>query len=158
MRPGETLAVDVETRAFRGDVAHGELEVVLPRELPAGRYTILVGSGPEADAARLGLVGADPATIEQALRLLAELHPPTDLVVLGVLPARGVAVAGESLPRLPASLQAIWAASPGKSAVPLRAAVAELGGRPWPTPLAGLVRFDVEVVREGEGAREETHR
>jgi hypothetical protein len=69
-----------------------------------------------------------------------------------------LAVAGEVLPRLPASLRSLWEAAPSGSAQPLRLATAQEQRLLLEEPLEGLVRVDLEVERRqpwlppGEGA------
>jgi hypothetical protein len=102
-------------------------------------------------------------TFEQAHELLSSLGTTREIAVLGVLPGRGLSVAGEVLPRLPDSARQIWAAGGGGGARPLRLAVAQLERFPQPVPISGLVRLDVELARptpstgdaaEGEGEGE----
>jgi hypothetical protein len=164
LEPGETLDLFVDLRGYRGEAERRRLSLVIPPDLPAGRYTLLVGDGTSVDAARLGLEPAPPVTFEQARELLASLGTTRQIAVLGVLPGRGLALAGEVLPRLPASARQIWAAGGGGGARPLRLAVAQLERFPQNVPISGIVRLDIELARptpstgdaaEAEGGGEE---
>jgi len=147
LEPGETLELFVDLRGYRGEAERRRLSLTIPPDLPAGRYTLLVGDGTSVDAARLGLEPAAPVTFEQAHELLSSLGTTREIAVLGVLPGRGLSVAGEVLPRLPDSARQIWAAGGGGGARPLRLAVAQLERFPQPVPISGLVRLDVELAR-----------
>lgn len=147
LEPGETLELFVDLRGYRGEAERRRLSLEIPPDLPAGRYTLLVGDGTSIDAARLGLEPAAPVTFEQAHELLSSLGTTREIAVLGVLPGRGLSVAGEVLPRLPDSARQIWAAGGGGGARPLRLAVAQLERFPQPVPISGLVRLDVELAR-----------
>ena len=147
LEPGERLEILVDLRDFRGGPSRRRLEVAIPDDLPAGRYTLLVGDGSSVDAARFAVEPAAPVTFDQALALLRSLASSQELDVLGVLPGTGVALAGEILPRLPPSLRSIWAAGGGGGARPLRLAVVQRRRFPEPGPVSGLVRLSVEVRR-----------
>ncbi len=155
--PGETIVLLLDVKPWRGEAARRRLAVTLPLDLPAGRYTLLVGDGASADAARLALEPAEPVTFAQALALLRSLGSARELVVLGVLPARGLVSAGEVMPRLPGSMRSIWGASGTRDAKPLRLAVAQRERIAQEVPLAGLLRVDLDVRRpepvKGEGTR-----
>jgi hypothetical protein len=147
LEPGETLDLFVDLRGYRGEAERRRLSLAVPPDLPAGRYTLLVGDGTSVDAARLGLEPAAPVTFEQARDLLSSLGTTREIAVLGVLPGRGLALAGEVLPRLPASARQIWAAGGGGGARPLRLAVVQLERFPQEVPISGIVRLDIELAR-----------
>ena len=73
LEPGETLELFVDLRGYRGEAERRRLSLEIPPDLPAGRYTQLVGDGTSVDAARLGIEPAAPVTFEQALELLSSL-------------------------------------------------------------------------------------
>jgi hypothetical protein len=147
VEPGETLDLYVDLRDWRGGPERRTLPVTVPDDLPAGRYVLVVGDGTSLDPVRMQLEPAPPQTFEQALAWLSSLGTPREIGVLGVMPGRGLAVAGEVLPRLPASLASIWAASGGGGARPLRLAIEQRLRFPEPRPVSGLVRVVVEVRR-----------
>ena len=72
--PGEALDLQIDARSWRGESVRWSERVVVPSGLPDGRYSLLVGDGASADAARLALAPAPPARIEQALDLLRSLR------------------------------------------------------------------------------------
>jgi len=150
VHPGESVHLNVDLVAYRGERFRRSLNLRLPDDLQAGRYSLLVGDGASADAARLALEPADPVSFPQALELLRKLHSRRDLAVLGLYAGPGLAVAGEVMPRLPGSLRSLWAAAPTGSAVPLRTTIAQERYIRLPEPMEGLVRVDLEVRRRGE--------
>lgn len=157
VRPGERVQLNLDLAPYRGERFRHSVKVDLPEDLPAGRYSLLVGDGASADAARLGLEPADPVTLQQALAMLRSFHSRRDLVVLGVYGGAGLSVAGEVMPRLPGSVRSVWGAAASGSAVPLRSTIAQKQREAMPIPIEGLVRIDLEVrrrepVQAGEGS------
>ncbi len=147
VHPGDRLGIHVELQAYRGQRSRHSFELQLPRDLPLGRYSMLVGDGPSADAARLTLAPVDPGTFAQAMALLRSLHSRRDLALIGFYSGAGVAVAGEVLPMLPGSLRSLWAASAAPGAAPLHVAIAQERHETLEVPIEGLVRIDVDVRR-----------
>jgi hypothetical protein len=99
------------------------------------------------DAARLTIERADPVSFRQAMELLSSLHSRRSVVVLGVFPGPGLAVAGEVLPQLPGSIGSLWVGAATGTAVPLQLAVAQQDQLDLEVPLEGAVRVDLEVKR-----------
>ncbi|HYX26362.1 MAG TPA: SpoIVB peptidase S55 domain-containing protein [Thermoanaerobaculia bacterium] len=157
VRPGQRVTLNLDLVAYRGDRFRHALAVDLPTDLPAGRYSLLVGDGSSVDAARLAMAPADPVTFPQALALLRSFHSRRDLMVLGVYGGAGLSVAGEVMPRLPGSVRSLWAAAASGSAVGLRSTIAQQQRERLATPVQGLVRIDLEVRRKeplaGEGEK-----
>jgi hypothetical protein len=148
VRPGEVVTLFVELVPWRqGTSRRRELRITVPPEAPTGRYSVFVGDGATVDGLRLALEKPAPERFEQALELVAGFHSRRDLVALGVVFAPGLSVAGEVLPNLPGSVQAIWAAGAPQSATPLALAVLREDMVTLENPLAGAVRVDLEVVR-----------
>ncbi|HEX3127013.1 MAG TPA: SpoIVB peptidase S55 domain-containing protein [Thermoanaerobaculia bacterium] len=147
VRPGEKVGINLDLAAYRGERFRRSVSIDLPEDLPAGRYSLLIGDGASADGARLTLEPADPVNFPQLLELLKSLHSRRDLVVLGVYGGPGLSVAGEVMPRLPGSVRSIWGAASSDSAVPLRATIAQEYDETMPMPISGLVRVDLEVRR-----------
>ncbi len=147
LAPGERLDLFVDLRGYRGGVERRRLELTIPPDLPAGRYTLLIGDGVSTDSARFGIVPAAPVTFEQAVDLLGSLGSRRELVVLGVQTSRGLSLAGETLPRLPASVREVWGAAGGGGTRPLRLAVVQRERFAEAAPVSGLVRVDVEIRR-----------
>ena len=147
VRPGETVALNLDLAEYRGGTIRKSVEIELPTNLPAGRYSLLVGDGSSIDAARLAIEPVEPVNFRQALEFLDGLHSRRELIVLGVFSEPGLSVAGESLPRLPASVRSLWGAAPSGSARPLRLAIAQQQRLRLEEPVEGILRIDLEVER-----------
>ncbi len=147
VRPGDKVSLNLDLAAYRGARFRRSVSIDLPEDLPAGRYSLLIGDGASADGARLTLEPADPVSFPQVLDLLRSLHSRRQLVVLGVYGGPGLSVAGEVMPRLPGSVRSLWSAAASGSAVPLRATIAQQHEEELPFPIDGLVRVDLEVRR-----------
>lgn len=162
VRPGETVRLNLDFKGYQGETFRRAVQVAVPEDLPAGRLVMLVGDGESADAARLALEPAEPVTFAQALALLRSFHSKRELVVLQVFRGNGLAVAGNTLPRLPGSVRSIWQAASSGGAKPLAVAVEEVEAEELPFPAEGIVRIDLEVRRReplvadaGEGGEPE---
>ncbi|MDX1503939.1 MAG: SpoIVB peptidase S55 domain-containing protein [Thermoanaerobaculia bacterium] len=147
LQPGDRLDLLLTLAAHRGEEFQRTLALELPTDLPEGGYSLLVGDGTSADAARLAIERAEPVSFRQALELLRSLHSRREVVVLGVFEGAGLAVAGEVLPQLPASIRSLWGAAASGSAVPLRLALAQQEELERVVPVQGLVRIDLQGER-----------
>ena len=147
VRPGDRITVNLDLVPYRGEPFRRSFALELPEDLPAGRYSLIIGDGTSADAAALAIEPADPVTFPQALELLRSLHSRREIVALGVFSGSGLAVAGEVMPRLPGSVQSLWTAAASGSAAPLKTAIAQRHVEPMGMPVEGLVRIDLEVRR-----------
>jgi hypothetical protein len=148
VRPGETVGLSLDLVAWRGERFRRSMNLTLPEDLPAGRYSLIVGDGSSVDAARQALEPAAPVTFPQALEFLRSIHSRRDLMVLGVYGGPGLSVAGEVMPRLPGSVRSLWSAAASGSATPLRSTIAQEHREELDMPLDGAVRIDLEVRRE----------
>lgn len=148
VRPGDRVPVVLDLRGYRGELLRRTVEVTIPPDAPAGRMTLHVGDGASLDALRLSLEPVVPRNLDEALALLGSYHTSRELGVLAAFPAPGLQAGGKSLTRLPGSIQSIWksAGSAAPSRV-LKSAVRLLSLAPSPEPLAGAVKFEVEVRR-----------
>ncbi|MFL6202318.1 MAG: SpoIVB peptidase S55 domain-containing protein [Thermoanaerobaculia bacterium] len=159
VRPGERVGINLDLAAYRGDRFRRSFALDLPEDLPAGRYSLMIGDGYSVDAVRLALEPADPVSFAQALELLGSLHSRRNLVVLGVTGGPGLSVAGEVMPRLPGSVRSLWNAAASGSATALRTTIAQTHEEAMPFPVSGLVRVDLEVRRRdpvaGPGGEQE---
>lgn len=156
VHPGDELQLQLELQAWRGERFRHEVRLRLPSGLPEGPYFLLVGDGATIDAARFALERRRLVALPQALGLLSSLHSRRDVVVLGVLPDQGLAVAGEVLPRLPGSLQSVWSAAATGSAEPLALAIAQQHAESMSRPLRGGVRIALEVEKQKPLSFDET--
>ncbi len=147
VRPGERIGINLDLAAFRGERFRHSFNLDLPEDLPAGRYSLIIGDGASVDSARLTLEPFDPVNFAQAVELLRSLNSRHDLMVLGIYGGPGLSVAGEVMPRLPGSVRSLWSAAASGSAVPLRATIAQQHREEMPVPISGMVRVDLEVRR-----------
>jgi hypothetical protein len=146
-RPGETLDLVLELRGFRGEVERLKLPVTIPSDLPAGRYSLLVGDAASLDGARLAIAPVAPRRLSQALVLIGSLGSTREIALLGLAAEPAVAAGGETLARLPPSIRALWAGVEGGGR-PLRTSIVQNERRPAPKPLFGALRVDLEIERE----------
>jgi hypothetical protein len=147
VHPGERVDLNLDLAAYRGERFRRVIKVDLPEDLPAGRYSLVVGDGASIDATRLAIEPAAPVTLPQAMRLLRSLHSRRDLIVLGIYAGPGLSVAGEVMPRLPGSVRSLWSAASSGSAAPLRTTIAQEVDERMDVPVDGLVKVDLEVRR-----------
>jgi hypothetical protein len=147
VRPGETVGLNLDLVAWRGERFRHSMKVTLPEDLPAGRYSLIVGDGRSIDAARMAMEPAAPVSFPQALELLRSFHSRRDLMVLGVYGGPGLSVAGEVMPRLPGSVRSLWSAAASGSATPLRVTIAQEQREVMDVPIDGAIRVDLEVRR-----------
>jgi hypothetical protein len=151
VRPGERVGINLDFLAYRGDHFRHSFDLRLPDDLPVGRYSLVIGDGASADAARLSLAPVEPTTFAQAMVLLRGLHSRRDLTLLGFYAGPGLSVAGAVMPRLPGSVRSFWSAADSSGAVPLRSAIVQERHEMLAVPLEGLQRIDLEV-RQRESA------
>ena len=147
VEPGQVVPLTLEFQAYRGERYRREVSVEIPAGAPSGRYVVLVGDGTSMDAARLAVERRAPQSFAQALDLLRSLRSRRELVVLGLLPAPGLAVGGEVLPDLPGSVRSIFAAGGRTVGAPLWLGIANEQVETLPGPFDGIVRVDLEVRR-----------
>jgi hypothetical protein len=147
VRPGDRVPLNLDLVEYRGVSVRKSLDVDLPTSIPDGRYSLLIGDGVSIDATRLAIERFEPVKFGQALEFLNSLHSRRQLVVLGIFEGPGLAVAGEALPRLPASVRSLWGAAASGSAVPLRLAIGQENGIHLTEPVEGILRIDLEVER-----------
>jgi len=147
VHPGDRVTLNLDLAAWRGERFRRSLRVDLPQDLPAGRYSLVVGDGASIDATRFALEPAAPVTFAQAVRLLGSLHSRRDLIVLGIYAGPGLSVSGETMPRLPGSVRSLWSAAASGSAAALRTTIAQEVRQEMDVPVDGLVKVDLEVRR-----------
>ncbi len=155
VRPGDMVRLNLDLVAWRGERFRRSMQLTLPEDLPAGRYSLIVGDGSSVDAARLALEPSAPVTFPQALDFLRAIHSRRDLMVLGVHGGPGLSVAGEIMPRLPGSVRSLWSAAASGSATPLRSTIAQEHREEVDVPVDGAVRIDLEVRRRDPVVGEE---
>jgi hypothetical protein len=152
VHPGDTVGLNLDLVAFRGDHFRRAMKIDLPKDLPAGRYSLVVGDGASIDAVRLALAPAEPVSFAQALAMLRSFHSRRDLAAIGFYGGAGLSVSGEVMPRLPGSVRSLYSAASSGNAVPVRASIAQLVSEPISVPIDGMVRIDLDVrLRDGAG-------
>jgi hypothetical protein len=146
-RPGEEIPIWVDLADFRGGSRRVVLNLKVPPDTPPGPLTVFVGDGFAATAYDLGLLPADPHSLEQVLDFLARIRPSNSLNLLAYRRAPGAVVVGESLPALPPSVMAILhdrgpseAQTPELSYLRLQSESIE-----EPIPVSGSVRLSIDV-------------
>jgi len=149
VRPGDSVRLQVDLRAFRGATSRRALDVVLPKDLGPGRYSVWVGDGASIDAARLQLEPATPETLPQALALLGSFHTRRELAAIVSLPQSGVVAGGATMPQLPGSVRSLWGAGGAGLGTPFSGAVIARAALPLDAPASGLVKIEVEVRAPG---------
>ncbi len=147
LEPGERLQVTLELRPHQGELERRRLELQVPDEAADGRYYFLLGDGSSMDTARLEIEGRAPRSFEDHLEQLRRFHSRRQLVVYGLVRAPGLALAGDSLPRLPGSVHRLLAGSAGRSAKSLYLAIDQQSVETLEAPISGAVRIDLWVER-----------
>ncbi|HEX7253758.1 MAG TPA: SpoIVB peptidase S55 domain-containing protein, partial [Thermoanaerobaculia bacterium] len=107
VRPGDEIPIWVDLADFRGGNRRVVMNLKVPPDTPPGPLNVFVGDGFAATAYDLGLLPADPHSLDQVLDFLARIRPSNSLNLLAYRRAPGAVVAGETLPALPPSVMAI---------------------------------------------------
>ena len=147
VRPGETVPVWVDLADFRGATRRVVMNLKVPEDTPAGPLSVFVGDGSAATAYDLGLMPADPQSLEQVLDFLARVRPANTLNLLAYRHAPGALVAGEAMAGLPPSVTAILRdRGPGEASTPELSYVRlQSESIEQPLPITGSARLKVEV-------------
>ena len=147
VRPGDEIPIWVDLADFRGGNRRVVLNLKVPPDTPPGPLNVFVGDGFAATAYDLGLLPADPHSLDQVLDFLARIRPSNSLNLLAYRRAPGAVVAGETLPALPPSVMAILhdrgpseAPTPELSYLRLQSESVE-----EPIPVNGSVRLTIDV-------------
>lgn len=146
VRPGETIKLWLQLRAYRGERFEHALEVEVPEDQPPGPFYLFVGDGPTIDTVELQLEPGEPQDLKSALARLRSFRAQDQLVVLSAMPAPGLLVDGVAMPRLPASIRALWQGASQPSTRALSLALLSSESRQFATPLSGGARVDLKVL------------
>jgi hypothetical protein len=145
VRPGGRVRARVELERWQGERRTLDLDVDVPRELPAGRYTLWIGGGAESD--RLGATRLParyrPTSVADGVRRLGALKPSSALYSALWARALDVTRDGEDYPDLPASAQALLAPAQSAGERIRRGDWALLAERAH--PVAGVVRGEITL-------------
>ena len=158
VEPGDHVEVTLELQPFRGSTYKESFTVELPRELPPGVYSLIVGDGVTMDGVRQQVEQVTPETFEQSIDMVRGFHSNRDLVTLGLAPAWGLSLSGHVLPRLPSSMRGLWQHVAPGGARQLGLAVLQRIETRVEQPMSGGVRIDVRVEpphRMSPGVRNE---
>jgi hypothetical protein len=150
VRPGDVVPVVLDLRGYRGELERRTVQLTVPADAPAGKLTVHVGDAASIDAIRLGLEPVVPRSLDEALALLGSFRTSRELAALGAFPAPGLQAGGQSLARLPGSIQSIWkSAGTAAPARPLKSAARALplAASAGTGPFSGTAKFDLEVRR-----------
>jgi hypothetical protein len=148
VRPGDQVGLTLDILPYQGERYQRKVSVELPDDLPAGRYTLIVGDGVTVDTVRQIVEPVVPATLSQSLDIVRRFHSNRDLVVIGLVPSAGLSLSGRVLPQLPGSIRQLWGgAAPPGGALPLTLAVVHEMVTSLERPLVGGVRIDLDVER-----------
>jgi hypothetical protein len=147
VRPGEQVALQLQLASYRGGILQRSVPIRIPEGLPPGRYTLMVGDGTSIDTMVLtSIEPVQPMNFAQAIKVMQSFHSRRDLVVLGIMDAKGLSVDGEVLPRLPSSVLSLWSGggqAPGT--VSLRQVVVQRHVEPMDMPISGQTKVELEV-------------
>ena len=148
VRPGDEVPVWVDLADFRGSNRRVVMNLKVPEDTPPGTLSVFVGDGSAATAYDLGLLPADPQSLEQVLDFLARVRPPNTLNLLAYRAAPGAVVAGEAMASLPPTVNAILRdRGPGEASTPELSYVRlQSDSIEQPIPVTGSVRLRVEVL------------
>jgi len=147
VRAGEDVPIWVDVVDFRGSSRRVVMNLKVPADTPEGPLTVFVGDGSAATAYDLGLLPADPHSLDQVLDFIARIRPPNSLNLLAYRKSPGAVVVGDTLPALPPSLIAILRdRGPGEQATPdLSYVRLQSESIEQPIPVTGSARLRVDV-------------
>ena len=148
VRPGDEVPVWVDLADFRGSNRRVVMNLKVPEDTPPGPLSVFVGDGSAATAYDLGLLPADPQSLDQVLDFLARVRPANTLNLLAYRAAPGAVVAGEAMASLPPTVNAILRdRGPGEASTPELSYVRlQSESIEQPIPVTGSVRLRVEVL------------
>jgi hypothetical protein len=138
----------VDLADFRGSNRRVVMNLKVPEDTPPGPLSVFVGDGSSATAYDLGLVPADPQSLDQVLDFLARVRPANTLNLLAYRSSPGAVVAGEAMAALPPTVTAILRdRGPGEASTPELSYVRlQSDSIEQPIPVTGSVRLRVEVL------------
>lgn len=145
--PGETVQATVFVRPYKGVRQRVPLSLTLPRDLPEGSYSAIIGD--DLQNARQTLRDnptlSNPSNLDQvfeAVRVQTNVRR-TNLVMRLPVPRSGVAVNGKALPNLPPSMVQILGSSRRSGAQTLNSALVTRRPTAWVIQGSETVRFQV---------------
>ncbi|HUM01603.1 MAG TPA: SpoIVB peptidase S55 domain-containing protein [Thermoanaerobaculia bacterium] len=147
--PGAELVATVRLADRRGEETARAVRLRVPRELPDGRATLVIGDGNVLSGLRIALNPGEPRTLADVRRWLERIVPGDRLAAAIVVSGRGAATGSDTLSALPPTTAALL--SEGERS---EGSKASLGSRivaeevlVLDRPVAGSVRLEFDVER-----------
>ncbi len=147
--PGAELVATVRLADRRGVEAARVVRLRVPRELPDGRATLVVGDGNVLSGLRIALNPGEPRSLADVKRWLDRIVPGDRLAAAIVVPGRGAATGPETLSALPPTVAVLLSEGERtegpKGSLGSRIVAEEI--QLLDRPVAGSVRLDFDVER-----------
>ena len=147
--PGADVVATVRLADRRGTESTEVVRLSVPRELPDGRATLVVGDGNAISGLRLSLEPGEPGSLEDLRRFVERIVPADRLGAALVVPGRGAVTGTSTLTALPPSAAALLGDGErgdgsrhtlGSRIVAERLVVLD-------RPMTGAVRLEFEIER-----------
>jgi len=148
--PGETIAIKVYYRTFRGETRIEDVPFTAPN-LPAGsEFQLLVGDAASMQQVEAGLYRAQgivPRSLNQLVRLLNNLRKNNRIYFKIIASKPGLFLRGEEMPNLPPSMKSLFASPRAASPAPTELTSSTLGEYQIPLPylFKGLASIPVKI-------------
>jgi len=141
VHPGETLAIYLEIRDYRGTETEQIVRIPIPATTPPGIINVTLTSAAEflhQQIQRLPRL-ANPTSLTQLLKLLEDSGREDELIVAGFLTQPALALGEREMPNPPPSILQIFSSS-------------KKGGRTQPVPNSLLFKIPVKLNRVIQGS------
>ena len=148
--PGETIAIKVFYRTFRGETRVEEVPLTTPN-LPAGsEFRLLVGDAASMQQVEAGIyraAGIVPRSLNQLVRLLNNLRKNNRIYFKIIASKPGLFLKGEEMPNLPPSMKSLFASPRAASPAPTELNSSTLGEHQIPLPyiFKGLASIPIKI-------------
>ena len=148
--PGESIAIRVYYRGYRGETQMEEVPFSAPR-LPAGaEFQLIVGdaaSMAQVEAGQYRAQGLMPRSLGQLIRLLSNLRKHNRIYFKILAAKPGLFLRGEELPNLPPSLKSMFLSPRASASSPLELNTSTLTEYQMPIPFVfnGLAVIPVRI-------------
>lgn len=124
---GEKVKAKILLNEYQGKSFYINMEFILPNNLDAGPFNLIVSSGREAQFIDFQLSSAKwtPYNFEQFEEMLKKLATTKEIALWTIIKERGLVIKGELLERIPSSYYFILSDSPDKSSKPILTMLSE---------------------------------